>query len=343
MIFAVSPGSDGSGEERYVAYLPFVLAPGANLASLESPVVSTQGSYNLKLEKLHHLYALSSGSFVSEDAATAHLDQLRACLLWLSLNFGVGVSYSKTVGRLTLFEAPVPVPETGLISQVAGAVGWAVTDGYYDADEPLVRPDHRRLTRWESGRACVVQGISVNSFFTSAGQALSFTRLASVAVDAKLRLAIELYAAYRFELSDNAKLITLVSALESLLPTVDIPDCAVTALDQAKETVRGWRDRYEHESPEWGSINHLLSRVGALKTEAIGTTLRRHVSSIMSRHPELGDPDEASTRLRDTYTARSLLLHEGHPGDDNIASHLSFLQEFVPRFLAVLFREVAQP
>ncbi len=95
MIFAFSPGSDGSGPERYVAYLPFVLAPGASLGPLESPVNSTQGSFNLKLEKLHHLYTLSSGPFASADAGVAHLDELRACLLWLSLSYRVGVSYSK--------------------------------------------------------------------------------------------------------------------------------------------------------------------------------------------------------------------------------------------------------
>lgn len=90
MIFAISPGSDGSGLERYIAYLPFVLAPGANLASMDGPVASPQGSFSLKLEQLHHRYTLSSGPFASEEAAAAHLDQLRACLLWLSLRHGVG-------------------------------------------------------------------------------------------------------------------------------------------------------------------------------------------------------------------------------------------------------------
>jgi hypothetical protein len=64
MIFAISPGSEGFGPERYVAYLPFVLAAGANLGPPEDPVTSTQGSFNLKLEKLHHHYALSSGHFL---------------------------------------------------------------------------------------------------------------------------------------------------------------------------------------------------------------------------------------------------------------------------------------
>lgn len=94
MIFAVSAGSEGSGPERYVAYLPFVLAPGASLGSLENPVTSSEGSLNLKLEKLNHLHTVSLGPFASTDAAAAHLDRLRASLLWLSLEYAVGVSWS---------------------------------------------------------------------------------------------------------------------------------------------------------------------------------------------------------------------------------------------------------
>ncbi len=177
MIFAISPGSEGSGHERYVAYLPFVLAPGANIAPIEYPVTSTQGSFNLKLEKLHHHYALSSGPFPSEDAAAAHLDQLRASLLWLSLSYGVGVSYSKIIGDLELFGAPQPVAELDLVSQVARRVGWTATDGFYDADKALIRPDHKRLIRWESGQASVVLGITIESFFKSLSQTLSFASL----------------------------------------------------------------------------------------------------------------------------------------------------------------------
>ena len=37
MIFAISRGSNGSGPERYTAYLPFVLAPGAELSDADKP------------------------------------------------------------------------------------------------------------------------------------------------------------------------------------------------------------------------------------------------------------------------------------------------------------------
>lgn len=342
MIFAISPGSDGSGHERYAAYLPFVLAPGAKLPPIDGPITLKQGHLDLKLEKLHHLYALSSGSFPSEDTAAAHLDELRASLLWLSLRFGVGVSYSRILGNLKLFEAPKAAPETGPIAHVAGAKGWTATDGHYDADKAVILPEHKRLTRWEMGRPSLVLGISIENFFNTLREALSFKGLRGVVENDKLKLAIELYAAYRFELSDNAQLITLVSALESLLPDMVIPECSSVALAKAKEVVKGYRDQYQHGSAEWSAVNHLLSRVGALRTESIGNTLRTYVSSVVSRHPDLGDPPDVSVKLRNVYSIRSTLLHEGHGGDQEMGEHLSFLREFVPRLLVVLFKEAAK-
>lgn len=83
------------------------------------------------------------------------------------------------------------------------------------------------------------------------------------------------------------------------------------------------------------------SRIGALKTEAIGTVFRYYVSSVVSRHPELGDSEEVSAKLRGVYSVRSALLHEGHSSEQEIREHLLFLREFVPRLLATLYQEAA--
>ncbi len=342
MIFAISQGTEGYGPERYVAYLPFVLAPGVKLAPIEEPVTSTKGPFNLTLEKLHNLYALSSGPFTSEEAAALHINCLRGCLLWLSLRYGAGVDYPKDFGTPKLFTTPIPITESSPIWHIAEATGWSDTDGAYNADVALIRPEHKRLTRWETGRGSVEISISIEDFFHSLGQTLALERLPEVIKNDKLKLAIELYAAYRFELSDNAQLLTLVSSLESLLAKQEIPKCSNDALTKARAAVKACRDNYETESTEWSQIDRLLCNVGNLKTESIGATLRTQVLSVVSRNPELGDPDNIRTQLGKAYNLRSKLLHEGHPGDLDVEGNLSFLREFVPRLLKVLFREAAE-
>lgn len=344
MLFAVSPGSVGSGDERYIAYLPFVLSPGAKFQSVDGPVKQKVGDLDLKLEKFQTFYAISSGPCPSTARAAEHLDDLRASLLWLSLKRGMGVSYSRSVENLTLFDTPqaAPPPNGNPIGHVSQAMGWSATDGYYDAGKATVLPEHKRLIRWEMGRAALVLGVSVGDFFECLIEAMSFKELRRVTEASKLKLAIELYAAYRFELSSNAQLITLISALESLLPEVEIPACADAALTQAKEAVATYRGRFESASPEWSAINRLLSRMGDLRTESIGRSLRTYVSSVVSRHADLGDPESVSVKLRDAYSVRSTLLHTGSAGDQDIENHLSFLREFVPQLLKVLFKEAAK-
>jgi hypothetical protein len=284
---------------------------------------------------------VSSGPFVSADAAAVHLDQLRASLLWFSLRYGIGVSYSKSLGNVKLLDAPQPVSGSGLIAQVAGVVDWAAIDGDYEADKALIRPEHKRLTRWETGHPSLAVGISVENFFKSVNQALSFGHLRGVIDNDKLKLAIELFAAYRFELSNNAQLITLVTALESLLPDMEVPACSKAVLAQSKDLVKASRDQHPKDSTEWRAINHLLSRIGSLKTEAIGTALRHHVSSVLLRHPDFGDSGEVSIKLREVYSVRSTLLHEGRSAEQEVGMCLSFLRKFVPRLLAVLYEEAA--
>lgn len=341
MIFAISRGSAGSGAERYVVYVPFTLASGVSLQALDRPTASPGPGYQLTLERLQHLHAITLEAFRSPEEARSYVNRARASLLWLSLKFNCGVSYPKALSDVELWDQPIPRPDAGPVAELATAGGWGATDGKYDADKAVIRPDHKRLMRWEMGQVSVNVSISAESVLTSIHQALSFPTLERVVEDEKLRLAIELYAAYRFELSQNAQLLTLVTALEALLPDTEIPLHSQAALLRAKQALKATRDAHPKSSDEWRDLNHLLSRVGSLRREAIGAGLREYTSNIASRHSQLGDARDNSEKLHAAYNVRSTLLHEGRSAESDINQSLSFLREFVPRLLNVLYREVA--
>lgn len=97
MLFAISRGSDGSGAERYVVYVPFTLAPGVSLQALDRPAVLPGPGYQLTLERLQYLHAIMLGTFGSPEEARSYVNKARASLLWLSLKFNCGVSYPKVL------------------------------------------------------------------------------------------------------------------------------------------------------------------------------------------------------------------------------------------------------
>ena len=129
---------------------------------------------------------------------------------------------SEALDDVILWDQPIPRPEIGKIADLMGDWGWSATDGHYCADKAVIRPDHKRLHRYEMGRPSTIVGISIDNFLNSIDKALTFPTLERVIEDAKLTLSIELYAASRFELSERAQLLTLVTALEVLLPNTKI-------------------------------------------------------------------------------------------------------------------------
>jgi len=341
MIFAVSPGTAGYGEERFVATLPFWLSPGSNLQLPNDSTLFTGTTGRLRVEKLHHLYAASLGPYPSTEAAEQGLAQLRAAVLWCAIEFGTGVRYPAETIAVSLFDTPITIPTEQPMAHIGNITGWECTDGHYDAGEAVIRPDHKRLVRFECGHATVTAGIAVERFVEKAEEALSFEHLSRVADDDKLKLAIEVAVSHRFEASQNAQFITLISSLEALLPDLPVSAAAAAAIAEAVQIIRAKRDKLRRADPEWSELERLLSRVDKLKIDSIGAGMRSFITAAVERHPDLGDPQTISTKIRDAYKTRSRLLHDGQVPQEQLRAGLVFLRDFTPRLLRALFREYA--
>ncbi len=345
MLFAMSPGSAGVGEPRFDAYLPFTLAPGLSF-NLKEPRETTVGATTFRLEKLEDgLYTLTARGFSSEGAATSALDGLRACLLWFSIRTRVGVRYTPLVGKVTLYDQPVPAPpkEIEPAGSLAALMRWTAVDGDYDCVDAVAVPDHKRLLRFQGGHASMIHGLNPDNFFEHLSTVPVLANLGGGTVDAKLVLAIELYAGHGFEPASNARLITLVTSLEALLPDSTVTTTAQTALEAAIAAVDGLRAKTAPNSTDRADLDRLQSRIGSLRSESIGMNMRSYAASIIAQHPSLGDPADVSLRLKKAYSCRSELLHDGISNPTAIAESLSFLSEFVPRFLEKLFGENGSP
>jgi hypothetical protein len=343
MIMAASPGSDGGGEPRFDAYLPFTLAPGGAL-NFEGIADGTVAQTTYRLEKQPQgLYSLRARGFSSEAQAIAALDGLRASLLWFALKTGAGVRYEKELGTVDLYEDPLPAPpaEGNMVGQVARDKGWDATDGSFDSDAAVVVPEHKRLVKWQGGRVTTILSISLGNFF---GHLASTPGLgAGVGInDDKLVLAIELYAAHRFEEARNVRLISLVTALETLLPH-DAPVSTEVneAIDNALAAVRALRIATPPKSPHRADLLRLASRLGDLRRESIGAKLRTLAESAVARNPALGVAGEITAALAAAYKCRSDLVHNGSAESEVVSASLGFLSVFVPRLLEQLFRESA--
>ena len=339
MIFAVAPGSAGCGEERYISTLPFQLSPGVILRLPDESMQFAGATGGLRIERLRHQYVASLGPYPSKDAAQIGLADLRAAVLWCAIEFGVGVRYSADTGAVTIFDEPIAIPDVEPMAHIGKITKWKSTEGCYEAGVALVRPDHKRLVRLEVGRATVTSDIAVEHFIEKAEEALAFENLSGVAASDKLKLAIEVAMSHRFEASENAEFITLITSLEALLPEIHVSFTASAAIAEAEKVVRDKRNAFSRADPEWQELERLLGRVSKLKEDSIGEALRSFVDATLTRHPELGDRTAISKQVRNAYEARSRLLHNGHHPHGQLSASLNFLRNFVPRVLRCLFKE----
>lgn len=341
MIFAVSPGTAGCGEDRFVATLPFLLSPGLVLQLPEESAQFTGTTGRLTIERLHHLYVASLGPYQSTDSAEQGLAELRAAVLWCAIEFGAGVRYPIETGTVSLFDEPITIPTVQPMAHIGEVTGWKSTDGHYKAGEALVLPDHKRLVRFESGNATLTAGIAIERFVAKAEEALSFKHLSKIACDKKLKLAIEVAMSHRFEASDNAQFITLITSLEALLPDLPVSPEASAAITEARQIIRNKRNTFARADPEWSELERLLDRINTLRVDSVGAGMRSFINAVLERHPGLGDRQAISKKVRDAYNARSRLLHDGHVPKEQLRAGLVFLRDFVPRLLRCLFREAA--
>lgn len=337
MIFSMAKGSDGSGEERYVAYVPFNFAPGATLKQFEGSRLAHRGDPSLFIEKLaQETYALCGGPFLDKETAASHIDVLRASLLWLSLKQQVGLSYGGSGGTVTLYgDSPQTVN-----SDLSETFGWTEVDGHYDHDSALVRPEHLRLVRYQMGRVGVRYDLRGESVLEVASEAIQQPSVGAVVAQERLKVAIEIFAAHRYDLSDRAQFTSLVTVLEALTPNVPVSEVAAGLATRTFEFLKSLHGELPQDSEEREELNRLLSRVANWKHATIGESLAQFVHTVVERHDHLGDSATIAARMKAVYRERSRLLHAGQTSDE-FGSHHRFLRSFVPKLLQELFLEAA--
>lgn len=322
----------GEPEEGHAAFVPFILAPGRTIDFDVKTLKIQIGTRFLQLERLSHRLGLTLGPYKTEAEGEEAIALLEGCLLWNALTRGFGIQYvtdRQPVHLSTVTAEPGSIPAKW---------GWSASDGNYDVNKATVIPLHKRLVRFEGGSATITIGTPGVLFLESLREALSFPNLSRIVQNSRLRLAIEIYANHHFEQSSDAKFISLVTALEALVPTAQISQGTQVVLERALQLVEVARDAHPASELGWFELDRLRGRLSSSGSqESIGFTLRSFVEEQVTKHPDLGQPSIAARQVTQAYNARSRFLHHGKRPAEGIGPHFVFLRDFVPRMLRKLF------
>lgn len=336
MLFSMTAGTQGAGAERYGLYLPFELPYGRTIKLDEGGSTFEVAGASLTIEALHYRYAIHGGEFGTVETAKAHLENLRAALLWFSLKHQSGLRYPDQLSDASIYDQPSTISGDGALQSALRKHGWTEVHGDFDADKAVLLPQHLCLTRWESGKVNVHTGLNFEQFAETLREAVSFDDVSRLHEHPKLKLAIELYAVNHFEVSGEAKFLMLVGALEATLEDAYVPEESIVALNSAAEAIRFHLDDAGDASR--ADLEHLLQRLMGLKKRSIGDQFRRQIAA---RGAGLVAIDELEYTLKSAYDTRSRLLHDGRTDPEMVRRGLVFLQKFVPAYLSRELKVVA--
>jgi hypothetical protein len=123
-----------------------------------------------------------------------------------------------------------------------------------------------------------------------------------IAYDPSVVVSMELFTSARLEMSERARFITLVTALEALSVQVDYGDDVATALEEAVKVLVASK---ELEGEEKDGLRASLSgRLRQLRQESVRQAINRVVRDHLKDR-------EAVRFVDDAYGVRSKMLHEG--------------------------------
>lgn len=334
----MSLGTEGRGSERYALYFPFSISPGRNISDvIEGKSYSIDG-HEIRIEKLVNYWAISIGSFSTEEIARNYYSKIKSSILWVSLKFGVGLSIPNDLTSVVFLDSPQSKPDKGVIRDLMELRDWSETDGYYDADKCVVRPEHKRLIRYENGKGSVVLGISSDNFVNGLKEALSFPSPEKILNNPKLQLGIEVYSSLFFEQSDEARFLKLVTVLEAITPDYDSSEECIGKVNSFKVAIKNYRNELDKKSIEWEEMNSLLSRVGHLKHRSIGSSIKLFLNDALTKLPEVKNREEVIEKVRNLYGVRSVLLHQGKMDSSEIKDGVQFLSGFIPKLLISMYK-----
>lgn len=338
MLFSCSIGSKGiEVDKTFSIYVPLVFSNGNEIKIEEGKFEGFLNGHRCILEKHNYLYSLKVEGFASREDSIDFIDRLKVAISWFILKRTTGVRFPDQISEVKLYESPIVVSDESDLKGVFNHAGWSETDGDYNADQLVIIQEEKRLTRWETGKAVVKLSYKPSGIIADIDECLSFETIDELLTNKKLRVAIDLFSAYKFENTTTGRFVKLVTVLEALLPEEEVSPNANEALSAAKTAIKSYRQSLKKTGENIDDIEHLLSRFGQLKYKSIGANLVEYIKEVLEKSPDLGDPSEIIPKIREIYSARSTLLHTGEYDEQLVADYVSVLAALVPGILKANF------
>lgn len=292
----------------YTLRFPFRIPHEQQITDLAAPTHRVVDGLNWTLEQKGDFYVLEVTGLASESACQEYVRELWSGFNWLLLRRGVAAEASLKFDKVVY--APDPEEAAKNLEGRFGLRNKGPVHGLVNDNMPAAYPSDMNIRFVGVSNPNVVVGTPVEHVFTFLREGMSVRGVEPTVTDSKLQTGLDLLAAYWTEHSDNARLLTLVLALESLMSDPPRHQVVLKFLEDWQGKVEMRKKDFPEDSEERHALESLERELLFKKTDS----LRRQVRALVRESLEYLGHNEAIELAKKAvwvYDMRSTLVHEG--------------------------------
>lgn len=316
----------------YTLRFPFTLPSGREIAVAETP--GELGGLEYRLSKQDGLYVLTLSGFPSEEWAQAYLKDIRAALIWVLLHTGIPAKGEFEPQPVWCSDDPLQTAVNLSLSfrrQIEGPV-----DALVDGRRPAVYATGKRIRLLTGWPPSLVLSTPVEIVMKHFAEGVGIENSTRVLADPKLLTAFELFAAYFTEASGNARLLTLVMALETVATGVQRTRLVLDLLEKWKQEADEALKTVAPDSDDAASLQAVCRELLFRREDSIRRQVRNVVLTTLTMNGD-ADAAEAAKKAVQLYDLRSTLVHEGSLTSQELNEGMTDAKNLVERVLRARF------
>jgi hypothetical protein len=328
--------SESTEKPTYTLRFPFQLASGQELSGLDQPIEHKVGDLTVRFNRQGTYYFLVVQGFDAEESAKAYLNSLWTGLMWVLLNRGLAFNAVLEFDKVT-YANPLKAAEN--LSKTFGLAVEGPLDGLVNGNLPAVYPSNKHIGAMTAGTISITTSISSEQFLSLLIEGTLIPNSLIARSNSKLRIALELYSAYFSERSSNARLLTLVMALETLTSSQPKHKVAQELLNQWQLQVGERKQQLPVDSDEYEALESLERELLFRREASLRSQIRTLVQDTLEAE---GNPNtyQLARRAVKVYDSRSTLVHEGVLPTDELRTAEQDAREIVVMVLKSKLRTV---
>jgi len=234
------PNSGGAiSLSMYTLRFPFEIVSGHHL-NLEEELSRQLGNLAIRLSQNDYHSVLEISGFESNDDAEKFVERLYAGLMWVMVDQKTPLQASSELNSVRYADDPDAAAERLSFD--------APVHGMINGHRPSIFPSDKRIAKFFAGTWSGSLGRAPEGFLDSLVFGVDLAKHFQLSQEEPLHVALELYSAAFAEKSQRARLLTFVTALESIAQGSEKHEAAQTLMDEWERQLVEKKKKYDANS-----------------------------------------------------------------------------------------------